>query len=202
MPKKRWKELDDRLNEIAQINKEAAVAQQEFKAEVASFAKEIKAAQQKTEAAQQKTDSILTGIGVTIGLTAEDLFRRNVKSALERRGIIIDRVMPNISYPGGEFDLLCPNGTYTVLVEVKARLRVSDINFFVKKQIPDFRKYFTEYQDQKLIGALASEAVNQDLEKKVEKAGLFSPWRVQVFTQTEEGGASIANSSDFKPMFY
>ena len=138
----------------------------------------------------------MTGIGVTIGDTAEDLFRRNIKEALTRRGIVIDRVMNNIQYPGGEFDLLCPNGIYAVLVEVKARLRSSDINFFLKKQIPDFRKYFTEYKDHKLVGGLASMAANHKLEKRVEESGLF------LFTQTAEGGASIANHSDFNPTYY
>ena len=204
---------------VAQQKTEAA--QQKTEAALASFTEKTEAAQQKTEAAQQKTEAgiqelkmalssfiqsnevsmtelrqELGGIGITIGGTAEDLFRRNIKGTLTRRGIVIDRVMNNIEYPGGEFDLLCPNGIYVVLVEVKARLHSSDIDFFIKKQIPAFRKYFVEYKDHKLIGGLASMAMNHKLEKRVEESGLF------LFTQTEEGGASIANRSDFSPKFY
>ena len=178
MAKKRWKKLDDQLSKLAEENRKVVIAQQ------------------KTEASIQELRKELGGIGITIGDTAEDLFRRNIKEALTRRGIVIDRVMNNIQYPGGEFDLLCPNGIYAVLVEVKARLRSSDINFFLKKQIPDFRKYFTEYKDHKLVGGMASMAVNHKLEKRVEESGLF------LFTQTAEGGASIANHSDFNPTYY
>ena len=193
MPKKRWKELDARLNRLAGENQKLVVAQQKTEAGL-----------QELRAAQQRTDSRLTGIGITIGDTSasESLFCRNAKEALARRGIIIDRVMPNVDYQDGEFDLFCVNGDHAVLVEVKARLRSSDINFFLKKQIPDFRKYFTEYketctrQGEKLIGALASMAVSQKLERRVEDLGLF------LFTQTEEGGASIANSIDFNPTHY
>ena len=46
------------------------------------------------------------------------------------------------------------------------------------------------------IGGIASTVFSKELEQKAEAAGLFA------FTQTEEGGASIANSPDFTPVFY
>ena len=220
--------IENTIDRIAEENQKVVIAQQkteagiqELKTTIAELAKEhekTEVPRQKTEATQQETDrqikelnKKLTSIGITIEDTAEDLFRRDLKGALTRRGIVIDRVMNNIQYSEGEFDLFSPagrvqvpNGTYVVLIEVKDRLRASDINFFLKKQVPDFRKYFTEYKEQKLIGGLASTstssaqrmAINQKLERRVEESGLF------LFTQTEEGGASIANRPDFNPTFY
>ena len=37
MPKKRWRELDERLNEIAQINKEVTIAQQKTESSLKGF---------------------------------------------------------------------------------------------------------------------------------------------------------------------
>ena len=182
------------------------VAQQKTEAALASLVEEHKkteAAQQKTEAAQQKTESSirelnknLGGIGITLGGMTEDLFRRNVAGILEQRGIRLDSLEHNLKMPDAEFDLVGFNGSQVILIEVKSRLQVQDIDALIFKQIPTFRRYFNDYKDHKLMGGLASLAIDEKLEKQVEKAGLF------LFTQTKEGGASIANGPGFHPKFY
>ena len=172
-------------------------------ASLAEEHKKTEAAQQKTEAAQQKTEASirelhknLGGIGVTLGGMAEDLFRRNVAGILEQRGIRLDSLEHNLKMPDAEFDLVGFNGSQVILIEVKSRLQVQDIDALISKQIPAFRRYFNDYKDHKLMGGLASLAIDEKLEKQVEKAGLF------LFTQTKEGGASIANGPGFHPKFY
>ena len=182
------------------------VAQQKTEAALASLVEEHKkteAAQQKTEAAQQKTEASmrelnknLGGIGITLGGMTEDLFRRNVAGILEQRGIRLDSLEHNLKMPDAEFDLVGFNGSQVILIEVKSRLQKQDIDALIFKQIPTFRRYFNDYKDHKLIGGLASLAIDEKLEKQVEKAGLF------LFTQTKEGGASIANGPGFHPKFY
>ena len=99
--------------------------------------------------------------------------------------------------PETEFDLVALNGKELVLTEIKTRLRLSDIEKFINKQIPNFKEYFgRRYEGRKIIGALASLAIDAELEKEVEESGLY------LFTQTKEGGASLANSPNFKPKFY
>ena len=184
--------LTKSLSELAKAQQKTEAAQQK-----------TEAAQQKTEAAQQKTETAirelhkeLGGVGRTQGEIAEDLFRRNIKRILKNRGFILDELAYNWKMPDAEYDLIGINGIYIILIEVKSRLQEQDIDTLIFKQIPSFRKYFDQYKGHKLIGSLASLAVSRELEKQVEKAGLF------LFTQTEEGGASLVNSPDFKPRFY
>ena len=195
--------IEKTLDRITVAISELAEGHKKTEAALASFVEKTEAAQQKTEAGLQElkeamahTDKRLDGIGVTQGDMAEDLFRRNVQGALEKRGIPIDKMLSNQSSSGFEFDLLGVNGTSIILIEVKARLRAKDIYRFVHKQIPSFRKVFPEYNAHKLMGGIASTVFSKELEQKTEVSGLFT------FTQTEEGGASIANSPDFTPMFY
>ena len=214
------KKTEAALASLAEEHKKTEAAQQRTEAVIASLAEEHKkteaviaslaeehkkteAAQQKTEAAQQKTESSirelnknLGGIGITLGGITEDLFRRNVAGILEQRGIRLDSLEHNLKMPDAEFDLVGFNGSQVILIEVKSRLQVQDIDALIFKQIPTFRRYFNDYKDHKLMGGLASLAIDEKLEKQVEKAGLF------LFTQTKEGGASIANGPGFHPKFY
>ena len=210
---------EHKKTELAQQKTE--LAQQKTEAIIVSLAEEHKKtelAQQKTEAAQQKTEAIIVslaeehkktelsmrelqkelgGVGNTQGEIAEDLFRRNIPGILEKKGIAIEEVLFNLRTPETEFDLVALNGKELVLTEIKTRLRLSDIEKFVNKQIPNFKEYFGKrYEGRKIIGALASLAIDAELEKEVEKTGLY------LFTQTKEGGASLVNSPNFKPKFY
>ena len=180
--------------------KETAEERKKTEAVLASLAEEHKkteVAQQKTEVAIRELRKELGGVGRTQGDIAEDLFRRSTAKLLQDRGIAVDELKHNLKTPNAEFDLLFINGKLLVLTEVKSRLQPSDIDTLIYKQIPAFKRYFGEdYKGRKIVGALASLAVDVDLEKQVEAAGLF------LFTQTKEGGASLANSPDFKPRFY
>ena len=192
---------------LAEEHKKTEAAQQKTEAVMASLAEEHKkteAAQQKTEAEQQKTElSIrelrkeLGGVGNTQGEIAEDLFSRNIPEILAKKGIVIEQLYFKLRTPEAEFDLVALNGKELVLAEIKTRLKASDIHNFIHKQIPNFKEYFGKrYKGRRITGALAGLVVDADLEKQVEEAGLY------VFTQTKEGGASLANSPNFKPKFY
>ena len=185
--------------EMAEEHKKTEAAQQKTEAVLASLAEEHKkteAAQQKTETSIRELNKNLGGVGITLGKMTEDLFRRNVAGILEQRGIRLDRLEHNLKMPDAEFDLVGFNGSQVILIEVKSRLQEQDIDTLISKQIPTFRRYFNDYKDHKLIGSLAFLAIDEKLEEQVEKAGLF------LFTQTKEGGASIANSQGFHPKFY
>ena len=198
------------LESLAQEHKKTEAAQQ--KTELAQQKTEL--AQQKTELAQQKTQAALlsfqenmeagmrelrkelSGVGRTQGEIAEDLFRRNLMKTLAYRGILLDRLEHNWRLPETEFDLIGINGEQIVLVEVKSRLNSRDIERLIDKQIPIFRKRFDEFRGHKLIGSVASLAMSKRLERQAQEEGLF------VFTQTEDGGASLLNPENFKPRFF
>ena len=208
-------ELAQQKTELAQQKTQAALeslAQEHKKTEAAQQKTEL--AQQKTELAQQKTQAALlsfqenmeagmrelrkelSGVGRTQGEIAEDLFRRNLMKTLAYRGILLDRLEHNWRLPETEFDLIGINGEQIVLVEVKSRLNSRDIERLIDKQIPIFRKRFDEFRGHKLIGSVASLAMSKRLERQAQEEGLF------VFTQTEDGGASLLNPENFKPRFF
>ena len=165
--------------------------------ELADERKKTEAAQQKTETSMRELQKELGGVGGAQGDIAEDLFRRNVTSLLQARKISVKKLHYSLKAPYAEFDLMAENGKEIVIIEVKSCLKSSDIYDFIHRQIPLFKKYFgSDYKGHKIMEGLASMAVSPDLEKEVEKAGLF------LFTQTEEGGASLANSSNFTPKAY
>ena len=178
---------------IAKSVQSLGAAQQKTEAGIASLIEEHK----KTELSIRELRKELGGVGRTQGEIAEDLFRRNVARALQSRGISVEELEYRLKTPDAEFDLVAANGKELVLVEVKSRLQFSDIDAFIHRQIPMFKRYFGErYKGRKVMGSLASLSVGPKLEKEVEGAGLF------LFTQTKEGGASLANSPDFSPKSY
>ena len=212
-------QLAQQKTEAAQQKTEAAqqrtqAAQQKTEAVIASLAEERK----KTEALQQKNEVAMAslieegkkteasikelrkelgGVGGAQGDIAEDLFRRNIVSILQARGISVKEAHYHMWGQDAEFDLMAANEKEVVLTEVKSRLRSSDIHNLIHRQIPLFKKYFGKrYKGCKIMGALASLSVSPELEREVEEAGLF------LFTQTKEGGASLANSPDFVPKTY
>ena len=190
------------------------MSNEELRAIVASTAKTMdqlakehrktELAQQKTELAQQETEASikelrkeLGGVGLAQGDIAEDLFRRNVQGILQASKIPVEKLHYHLKTPDAEFDLVAENREEIVIIEVKSRLRSSDIHDLIHRQIPLFKEYFGKrYKGRKIMGGLASMAVNPALEEEVEEAGLF------IFTQTKEGGASLANSPDFVPKSY
>ena len=157
----------------------------ELAKETAEEHKKTEAAQQKTEVAIRELHKELGGVGRTQGDIAEDLFRRSTSKLLQDRGIAIEELKYNLKAPNAEFDLLFINGKLLILTEVKSRLHSSDIDTLIHKQIPAFKRYFGEdYKGRKIIGALASLAVDADLEKQVEAAG-------PVFIYTDKRGRSL-----------
>ena len=206
---------------IDKLSQELGLSQQKTEASIVSLAEERKKtelAQQKTETLQQKTEAAIVslveegkktevsikelrkelgGVGGAQGDIAEDLFRRNAQGLLQARKIPVQELHYALKGPNAEFDLVAGNEKEIVLTEVKSRLRSSDIHDLIHRQIPLFKKYFgSDYKGHKIMGGLASMAVDPALEEEVEEAGLF------LFTQTKEGGASLSNSPDFVPKTY
>ena len=172
------------------------MSDQELKELIASLAQERKRTEKNMEAGMRELRKELGGVGRTQGEIAEDLFRRNLTKVLAQRGLRLDRLEHNWRLPEAEFDLIGINGEQIVLVEVKSRLNLQDIERFINKQIPIFRRRFDEFKKHKLIGSVASLAISKSLEKQARKEVLF------VFTQTEAGGASVLNPENFKPRFF
>jgi len=135
----------------------------------------------------------LGDMGNIQGDVAEDLFRRNIVPLLAERGIMVDNVGFNVTMPGtAEYDIVAENGKEVVVLEVKNKLSSRHIRRFLNVQLPRFKREFPVYTDYKIYGAIGSLIVSETLEQQAAGEGLF------VFTQTKDGGASIANPPNFQ----
>jgi len=135
----------------------------------------------------------LGDMGNIQGDVAEDLFRRNIVPLLAERGIMVDNIGFNVTMPGtAEYDIVAENGKEVVVLEVKNKLSSRHIRRFLNVQLPRFKREFPVYTDYKIYGAIGSLIVSETLEQQAAGEGLF------VFTQTKDGGASIANPPNFQ----
>jgi len=135
----------------------------------------------------------LGDMGNIQGDVAEDLFRRNIVPLLAERGIMVDNIGFNVTMPGtAEYDIVAENGKEVVVLEVKNKLSSRHIRRFLNVQLPRFKREFPVYSDYKIYGAIGSLIVSETLEQQAAGEGLF------VFTQTKDGGASIANPPNFQ----
>ncbi len=196
---------DQRKTEAAQQKTETAqqkteAAQQKTQAILAELAKDrrkTEAAQQKTEAALAEMAKELGGIGNTQGEIAEDLFRRNLVSLMQEKGIKLTSVSQRVkAISEREYDLVGVNGELVAIVEVKNKVSNKNLESFVHKQIPAFRSDFPQYKKHKIIGCVAGLVVKKEIEKKAASLGLF------VLTQKGKDGAQIANTPSFKAKLY
>ena len=90
-----------------------------------------------------------------------------------------------------EIDILAVNGEYVVLIEVKSTLKVVDVQDHMQ-QLAQFKTFFREYADRKVLGAVAGIVIDSDADKFAYKQGLF------VIVQSGDL-VKIANDAKFRP---
>lgn len=130
-----------------------------------------------TEAQIAKTSKEVGHLGSGRGEIAEEFFYQSLSKTPKIGGIYYDHVYRNWAHGIGglsdEYDVILVNGEQLVLVEVKARASVSDINTLIKRKIPNFRHLFPHYANYKLQGAVASLTSSDTLIAKAKKAGVY-----------------------------
>lgn len=93
-----------------------------------------------------------------------------------------------------EIDVLAVNSEYVVLIEVKSTLKVADVRDHIQ-QLGQFKVFFPEYADRKVVGAVAGIVIDGDADKFAYKQGLF------VIVQSGEQ-VEIANDEKFRPKLW
>ncbi len=89
-----------------------------------------------------------------------------------------------------EIDILAVNGEYAILIEAKGTLNIEDVNDHIKR-LEDFKNYFPEYQDRKIIGVLGGIVIEEESDKYAYRQGMFAI--------TESGETvKILNDKQFK----
>ena len=90
-----------------------------------------------------------------------------------------------------EIDIIAINGQEIVAVEVKTTLDKEEVDDFLKK-LKVFKKFFKEYSDRKIYGAVAYLKENQGSAGYSQTKGLF-------VIRATGSSASIVNKKSFRP---
>ncbi len=153
-------------------------AMEELKEEMSDFKNEMRSYKEENRLEQIKMNQRMGQLANKLGIVTESLvypsIRRIIRQQfdLEAETIMVgvERQLKDGSFK--EFDVIAIAGEYAFLVSTKTTLRNQYVNEFVK-DIPDFRKFFPEYKDKKLIGILAALVINKAQLRYAERKGFL-----------------------------
>jgi len=164
---------------------------------------ELEKAIQEVWALFKETDKKIAEVSKTVaaltgkwGRFVEGLIAPGTISMFKERGIEVEKVYQRVrAHKDGkeiEIDILAINKEYAVLIEAKSTLGIEDVNEHIER-LKAFKRFFPEYSDRKVIGAVAGGEEGAD--KFAYHQGLF------VIGQTGET-VKILNDKTFKPKIW
>jgi len=132
------------------------------------------------------------------GRFVEGLIAPGTISMFKERGIEVEKVYQRVkAHKDGkeiEIDILATNKEYAVLIEAKSTLGIEDVNEHIER-LKAFKKFFPEYSNRKVIGAVAGIVIEEGADRFAYRQGLF------VIGQTGET-VKILNDKTFKPKIW
>ena len=144
---------------------------------------------------QKETDKKLGRLGNRLGEFVEEMVRPAVVRLFRERGIEVHQVMRNIEAFNDddaiEVDLLVINQQQAIAVECKSHLSIDDVNEHLER-LQKFKQLFTQFQNLKLMGAVAGMVMPDDVAKYAYRRGLF------VLAQSGDS-VLIRNDAKFTP---
>ena len=166
---------------------------------------ELERAIQEVWALFKETDRKIAEISKTVaaltgkwGRFVEGLIAPGTISMFKERGIEVEKVYQKVkAHKDGkeiEIDILAIDKEYAVLIEAKSTLGIEDIKEHIER-LKIFKKFFPEYSDRKVIGAVAGIVIEEGANKFAYRQGLF------VIGQTGET-VKILNDKTFKPKIW
>jgi len=187
---KGFKETDDRL---AQHRRELDEQLEKHRLE---SDKRIELMHRETQREIDKVAKQLGGATESLSRFSEQEVLAAVKHLFDKRGIPLNHLFRNLSgHLNGdtmETDVIGVGPNHAVLIEVKLRLRQSDVKEFLEKKMPRFFKFFPNQQRPVLYGGVAGMSIDEDADRFAYKQGLFA---------IGQSGDSlrIINDKKFKP---
>ena len=120
----------------------------------------------------------INGISDSNGLVAEQTICNALEQNMTFAGIEFDDLIPKQKRHSkklnlkGEFDVILENGDTIALIEVKYKVRKSDVSKLATEQIEKFRKLFPKYSDYKIISGVGGMSFEDDAIKEAEENGV------------------------------
>ena len=186
---KKWQETDKWLRELRAESERKA---QETDRKLEESDKRFKALLKQLSRDTDKRIGDLTG---KWGQFVEGLVAPAVVRLFAERGIIVTDFARQVERQRGddgiEIDIFAKNGEYAVLIEVKSTLSVDDVNEHLER-MDKFARFFPEYHDLKVVGAVAGIVIPKNVARFAYQKGLF------VIAQSGET-VKILNDAKFTP---
>ena len=151
----------------------------------------------KDKAETKKLKEMIFGLGNNLGQITEDYFYNSVASDKKVAGIQYDRISRNLKMEtknlNGEYDIVLINSSRLLVIEVKQKPHIKDVEKFINKQLPNFRKLFPEYAKYTIYGAFAGMTFEENTLEYAKEKGLY------VLTQNQENkNIQLLNKEGFK----
>jgi len=131
---------------------------------------------QERKEAEEELRRQMAGLTKSLGLFAESMVYPSVTRLFAERGILLtglySRSRERRNGSTMEVDVLGVGSEAVVDIEVKLRLEVSDVKYFLK-QLPQFFDFFPRFRGLKLYGAIAGMSIDQEADRFAYKQGLF-----------------------------
>jgi len=132
---------------------------------------EVWALFKETDRKFKETDKKIAEVSRTVaaltgkwGRFVEGLIAPGTISMFKERGIEVEKIYQRVkAHKDGreiEIDILAINKEYAVLIEAKSTLGIEDVNEHIER-LKAFKKFFPEYSDRKVIGAVAGIVIEE-----------------------------------------
>ncbi len=131
---------------------------------------------QETREIIKETSRKVGALSNRLGEFVEEMVRPGVEELFQGRGVDVHSQigpMKASDADGGiQVDLAVGNTTEMVLIECKSKLSEDDVNDHLER-LAKFKKYFPEYADKQLMGAVAAMIIPEDVARYAYRKGLF-----------------------------
>lgn len=124
----------------------------------------------------ERTDAKIDALTGKWGRFVEGLAVPAAERLFVERGIVLEGVSPrNKRRKNGEtleVDVLAVGSEHVVVIEVKSTLSVDDVKDHLNA-LRQFKRFFPEYADRKVLGAVASIVLEEHISRYAYQQGLF-----------------------------
>ncbi|MFZ1830112.1 MAG: hypothetical protein WAW42_15420 [Candidatus Competibacteraceae bacterium] len=155
----------------------------------------LKAQSQETDRKIKAVTAAIGELGNRLGEFVEGFVRPAVVQLFRARGLEVHEVYPDVEVDRGEegmqIDLLVVNSTEAILVEVKSKLALADVDDHLER-LSKFKRLMPRYADVRALGAVAAMVIPKDVARYAYRKGLF------VLAQSGES-LVILNDAKFQP---
>ena len=172
------KESEAIKKESEAIKKESEAIKKKGEEELNALKKETEAIKKAHETSSKKLESTMNNLGFNIGMGVEEMFLNGLKDNPTLNGIHFENVIDNVKIinekgcDATEIDILMLNGTSVGLIETKHRFNKEDLQKFIEKQFPIFKKYGGNTLRENIYLYIAGLSFDKEVILDAKKAGV------------------------------